>query len=367
MALFVIEFLLRLTHRIELKLGLVNENLEGANGGSQLKAAAFYNTFDYVSGLKSAIQDEFLTKEFWTELSKYRTDGMFERGKDQEILGNKDLKGMYINVINGIRATPNQPISSARKILLFGGSTIFSYEVRDDKTPSACLQNKINELGFKYKVENYGVGGASIGDCFRRLRLIEISQNDIVVILFGDNDIGINAPRKLVGRGMFKNVPFWGEFLSVFRARSKIIDWLFLETVEQVFTDLKENPDLLSGTIQTYYEIADFLKARKVKFIFLLQPNLYTKKSENSFENWLKNTYPKHWESIVLAGYNIFMNELSEDENFETATDIYDSYEESYYLDWAHVNSRGNEIIAERMLDSLLDRGLLAHETAPNL
>lgn len=61
------------------------------------------------------------------------------------------------------------------------------------------------------------------------------------------------------------------------------------------------------------------------------------------------------------------MNELSEDENFETATDIYDSYEESYYLDWAHVNSRGNEIIAERMLDSLLDRGLLAHETAPNL
>ena len=64
------------------------------------------------------MQDKYLTKEFWEELTKYRKSGMFDRGKDRQILGNKDVFGKYINVYDGLRVTPNQLPFATKKILL---------------------------------------------------------------------------------------------------------------------------------------------------------------------------------------------------------------------------------------------------------
>jgi len=362
----VVEFLLRLAHRIEVSLGQTDDYLKRVSKGLQIRAAAFFYSFDQVSGLDSARADKHLTKEFWEELTTYRTNGMFERGKDREILGNKDVSGRYINVLNGMRVTPNQPTVAEKKILLFGGSNIITYEAQDDKTPSAFLQSQIIKIGSSYKVENHGVGAASIADCMKRLRLTDISQKDIVVFLFGINDVGINLPSKLVGKGLFKKIPFWCEATSLLRNKLRIVDTLFLKTVAQVFTDLEANPDVLNRTIGTCYEIVDFLKSKSIEFVFILQPNLYTKKTKNLFENWLRESYPKHWETVVLTGYKVLQKEFCEDKNFETAIDIFDSSHDSYYLDWAHVNSLGNKIIAQSIFNLLLDREMLVSETVPN-
>jgi len=362
----VVEFLLRLNYRIEVNLGPADDYLKKVSKGLQIRAAAFFYSFDQVSGLDSAMADKYLTKDFWEELTIYRTNGMFERGKDREILGNKDISGKYINVLNGMRVTPNQPASAEKKILLFGGSNIITYEAQDDKTPSAFLQNQIIKIGLSFKVENHGVGAASIADCMKRLRLTDISQNDIIVFLFGINDVGINLPSKLVGKGLFRKIPFWCEATSLLRDRSRIVDWLYLKTVAQVFTDLKANPEILNSTITTCYEIVNFLKSKNIEFFFILQPNLYTKKTKNVFENWLRESYPKHWENVVLTGYTVLQKEFSEDKNFEMAIDIFDWHHVPCYLDWAHVNSLGNEIIAQRILNLLLDRGMLVSEAIQN-
>ena len=362
----VVEFLLRLTHRIEVSLGQADDYLKRISKGLQIRAAAFFYSFDQVSRLDSAKADKHLTKEFWEELTSYRTSGMFKRGKNREILGNKDVNGRFINVLNGMRVTPNQPAVAENKILLFGGSNIITYEAQDDKTPSAFLQNQINKIGSGYKVENHGVGAASITDCMKRLRLTDISQKDIVVFLFGINDVGINLPSKLVGKGLFKKIPFWCEATSFLRDRSRIVDELFLKTVAQVFTDLKANPEILNRTIGTCYEIVDFLKSKSVEFVFILQPNLYTKKTKNLFENWLRDSYPKHWETVVLTGYTVLQKEFCKVKNFETLIDVFNSSHDSYFLDWAHVNSLGNEIIAQSIFNVLLDRGMLVSETVPN-
>ena len=363
----LVELLLRIAHRGEVQLSLADNYLKEVSGGLQLRAVAFFYSFKEVSSLNSVMQDKYLTKEFWEELTKYRKSGMFDRGKDRQILGNKDVFGKYINVYDGLRVTPNQLPFATKKILLFGGSNIISYEVQDDKTPSAFLQNKIIDHGFNYKVENHGVGGASIGDCLRRLKLVDLDQNDIVVFWFGDNDIGINLPRKLIGKSVMRKVPYSGEIVTLYKKKLEIMNQIYLKCFQQIHTDLTVSQGFLNNTIQKYDEITKFLKAKNINFIFFLQPNLFTKKSKNLFESWISDKYPAHWGTIVAGGYAVLEQRLCEDKNFELATNIFDNYSDSFYLDWSHVNSHGNEIIAQRILSSLLDRGLLMSDSSPNL
>ena len=207
--LLLVEVLLRTLDKLDKNEVKPSDKVRLESDGTQLKAAAFYNSFEYIRQLESAKNDENLSSEFWEELTEYRDRGMFARDFNKVIISNADVNGKFINVTDGLRYTPGQPSDSVGKVHLFGGSTIFAYEVTDEHTPSALLQKQINATGSKIAVFNHGVGGSTIGDCLRRLKLVSLAKNDIVLLLFGDNDIGINSPRKLVGRGLFKLIPFW--------------------------------------------------------------------------------------------------------------------------------------------------------------
>ena len=90
---------------------------------------------------------------------------------------------------------------------------------------------------------------------------------------------------------------------------------------------------------------------------------MYTKNSHTSFEVWLKGTYPKHWENVVLDGYSVLKDALGADKSFEFLTDIFDDIDFSNYLDWAHLNSDGNEIIATKIFQILNNRRLIPEST----
>ncbi len=357
--LLIVELLLRTLDKLDKNEVKLSNKVRLESDGTYLKAAAFYNSFEYISRLESAKLDENLSSEFWDELTEYRDRGMFARDFDKVIIGNADADGKFINVINGLRQTPGHPTDYLRSIHLFGGSTIFAYEVTDEHTPSALLQKQINETGSKIAVFNYGVGGSTISDCLRRLKLVSLANDDIVLFLFGDNDIGINSPRKLVGRGIFKLIPFWGKLLLVSKSHSRIFKWLFFETVEYRFTDLETNPDLLRKTIEGYLLIGDYLKNLNIHVCFLLQPNLYTKVPINEFEVRLKSTYPKHWERTVASGFKMLQDSLKDKADFLDISSVFDNKSGSYYLDWAHVNSLGNKIIADEMFKVLKHRELI--------
>jgi hypothetical protein len=327
--------------------------------GTQLKAAAFYNSFEYISQLDSAKVDQNLSCEFWDELTNYRNRGMFARDQFKTILGNADVKGKFINVLGGLRVTPDQPADSVGKVHLFGGSTIFAYEVTDEHTPSAFLQRQLNKSDIRYSVLNHGVGGSTIGDCLRRIKLSNLSKSDVVLVLFGDNDIGINSPRKIVGRGIFRVIPFWGKLLLVLKSHSRILNWIFLETVEYKYTDLESNASLLCNTISSYLQMGEYLKSLNIPVCFLLQPNLYTKVPTSEDEIRLKSTYPRHWEKTVVSGYQVLRDSLESDSRFLDVSDLFNNKSGSYFLDWAHVNSIGNEIISSVMFNVLKERGLI--------
>ena len=359
LVLLLVEVLLRTLDKLDAVESNTSDDTLVDSNGTQLKAAAFYNSFEYISRLESAKLDENLSREFWDELSAYRNRGMFARDSDKIIIGNADVDGKFINVINGLRQTPGHPTDYLRSIHLFGGSTIFAYEVTDEHTPSALLQKQINETGSKIAVFNYGVGGSTIGDCLRRLKLVSLAKDDIVLFLFGDNDIGINSPRKLVSRGVFKLIPFWGNLLLVSKSHSRMFKWLFFETVEYRFTDLETNPDLLRKTLEDYFRIWEYLKSLNICVCFLLQPNIYTKEPINEFEHRLKSTYPKHWERTVASGFKMLQDSLKDKADFLDISSVFDNKSGSYYLDWAHVNSSGNKIIADEMFKVLKHKELI--------
>ena len=355
----IIEFLLRVLEKLDGDQIGPSDSVRLESDGTQLKAAAFYNSFEYISQLDSAKVDENLSREFWDELTAYRTGGMFDRDHRKTILGNADINGKFINVTDGLRFTPGQPADSVGKVHLFGGSTIFAYEVTDVHTPSALLQKQLNISSIKFAVTNHGVGGSTISDCLRRLKLISLAKDDVVLVLFGDNDIGINSPRKIVGRGVFHAIPYWGKLLLILKNNARIFNWLFLETVEYRFTDLEINPDLLSDTINDYLLIGEYLKSLNIRVCFLLQPNLYTKVPISEFEARLRSTYPKHWEQTVVSGYQTLRNSLNTKADFVDISDVFDNRSGAYFLDWAHVNSSGNKIIADEMFKVLKDRELI--------
>ena len=358
-ALLIIEFLLRVLEKLDKSQSVSSEGNRLESDGTQLKAAAFYNSFDYISQLDSAKVDKNLSREFWEELTNYRNRGMFERDQRKTILGNADVKGKFINVHSGLRVTPDQPTDSVGKVHLFGGSTIFAYEVTDEHTPAAFLQRQFNKLDLRYSVLNHGVGGSTIGDCLRRIKLLNLSKSDVVLVLFGDNDIGINSPRKIVGRGIFRAIPFWGKLLLVLKSHSKILNWIFLETVEYKYTDSETNASLLGNTISRYLQMGEYLKSLNIPVCFLLQPNLYTKVPTSEDEIRLKSTYPKHWEQIVVSGYQTLRDSLRTKADFLDISKVFNDKSGAYFLDWAHVNSIGNEIIASEMFNVLNDRELI--------
>ena len=81
----------------------------------------------------------------------------FVRGDLKDVIELEDYKGNFFNVLNGFRFTTDTPLSHKKRVLLFGGSTLFSQEVPDKFTIASFLQRELNEKGIM--VKNYGLPG----------------------------------------------------------------------------------------------------------------------------------------------------------------------------------------------------------------
>ena len=255
--LAIFEVVFKIVVVLENKVG----NIRSASDDKlQMKAASFYRSYDEVKNLEAVLSDPLITEQYWNELQSYRLRGMFKRDKAQTILGNTDNVGINLNVVDGKRITPGSPNQFESRCMVFGASGVFAYEVPDSGTPTAWLQDFLNKNHLNIRVENHGVGGATIQDCFRRLKLVDIGSKDIAVFIFGGNDVGINTLKKAEGKGIFKKIPFWGPAIRLLESYSGFAEVLFAKTIELVFTDLESNPELLDSVKETIVDINNYVK-----------------------------------------------------------------------------------------------------------
>ncbi len=103
---------------------------------------------------------------------------------------------------NGLRIT-NQPQTATlcATILFLGDSTTAGFEVNNDQTYPAVIEQLFSESGYPVRCYNGGVRGYGTDQCFWQLaRYYELLKPDLVVYMFAPNDFIDNRTIKQPGR-----------------------------------------------------------------------------------------------------------------------------------------------------------------------
>lgn len=268
---------------------------------------------------------------------------------------------------DGFRIVPYNaaPTDNAQKVFLFGGSTMWGVRVNDRQTIAFYLAR---ELGPAYRVLNLGERGFNSVQEFNRLmRLIaEGNVPDIVVFYDGANDTwdGVYSPA----------IPRWHHYLNefeqgvfegnIFLAPLKKTNLYFLSQWLQRKTHVWDAnvakminhnaPRVLDMWLENNRMAQAVGDRYGIKIYFAWQPIIFSgKKPLDSQEKAivekesvvLKRGFQKVYQ---LAGERFPRMNLAKYPPVQDLTDVFNQEPEPIYLDFCHVNARGNELIARR-------------------
>jgi hypothetical protein len=325
-----------------------------------------------------------------------------------------DVQGRYLNVRDGCRRTTDQPSGLARRVLLFGGSTLFGAEVPDEWTVASCLQRRLNRRdGGRWKVENYGACSMLARQQTERLLQTPLRPGDVVLYYDGANDVyfGIyngNAAGWRLGdseNGGVRRLSWLQRQLYPLCFRFKDVSAtarLLLHRMDSCppanvadRAKLQQHLDAAeAGYRDALLEAKSVVEAQGGTFVHLLQPTLFSlpQPSTLTVERGVEVSIPRQAEPgrLKRSPYeqSVASNELKALPGLDLAFqvgyprlrramagaaeqgvvsfDLSDALtsragSEEFYLDFCHVNHTANERIAEeidkRVFPALAGRG----------
>ena len=332
---FLIIFLL-----LELALRIIkSRSLSSGVKNKKRRESARFDDFEIIKTIEPHQNSNYLTKEFWDEMQKFTGQGSVDKLKSSDgtrIFDAKEINGKFISAKDGSRRTTDSPQSPTGRIFLLGGSTVYCFEVPDQMTVCSYLQRNINDIGQNLEVVNLGISGASVANRIEKLKTIStLCEQDIVIFLFGVNDIG--------WQNFYSNQNIFLKTIRNFGKVSLCFSWFYYE----LSVDIRKSNAELAGyqTINRLKELSDFLNTKKILHKFVIQPNIYTKRNTNNYETQIVLKFGAELNDTVLHAYRIFEN--CRYPHYVSASHIIDDTKTSVYLDWAHTNAEGNKIIAK--------------------
>jgi len=277
-------------------------------------------------------------------------------------LSGCDFGGTELSVVGGNRHTVGQPTVYSQEILCFGGSTTFCMEVRDSQTWSSELQRLLNQrYGNQYRVLNYGIAGAPGLDRVVSFRHRSLPKSgDISVFLFGDNDAGYLQwyPSRVVHRLLVRPLK---RLERESPGRILLFEWLKREFA--VFLRRRLAASTAKATIKAAEDAMRWANARGACVLFVLQPNIMTLARRDAWDTQIYRATAPNLFVMLEVAYRHYRDWMKRNPNVVSATHIFDDEKPSPYMgDWAHANSRGNELIANFIFEELMRRNLLKPE-----
>ena len=315
---------------------------------------------------------EYFTEDFMTEIHVFahsrqrqlkayiELNGRVPSQKSYLAFNNISFRGMYGSMTNGIRSTTDTPPLSMvdQNVYLFGGSTMFCAEVPDNLTISSFLQRLFNLSSNSLQVYNCGLPGATTVDRTRMLmEVVEIKRGDVAVFYIGDNDSGWIDHR--TGKLSQQLVPFHikaSRGLADFG--SETARWIYGEVAHRSFR--KFSNLAVADTITALNEAHEYCRSTGAHMIVVLQPNLYTLQTKSEYEKKLEKRFSQDIKTLVIDPYGQYEAWVKEFPFGVSATHIFNNAPSSVFLDWAHVNARGNELIAKFIFEELKKRKLIS-------
>jgi hypothetical protein len=345
---FCLELILRKAVAGSLRDGRVTNNLEYWSSSLETARKA---SGDYPSFYMSQELFENMKKRDELELRSRTVTILQSRKRD---FVSSEFKSEDLNVKDGLRLTTNTPKSVTNKVLVFGGSTVFCSEVPDKYTVASFLQRSLNSVSSNFRVINHGQRGATTLNRIRLLQtLSDLEKSDIAIFLFGDNDCGTYLDQK---RHPLTRVIVLLERISNYGI--EIFKWINGE-LSPVLWRRRAKASALKLVEQ--FKIAnDFCQRSDINLVFVLQPNLFTLKGNFDYTNGLKRVSSSEIKVSVGAAYPVFESWISKNNHAVSAAHIFDDIGERVYLDWAHLNARGNEYLARFIFDQLLIHKLIS-------
>ena len=262
-------------------------------------------------------------------------------------LKSVNFKSPKFNIVDGWRLTTDQPSKAASNLYLFGGSTVQCIEVADRDTICSNLQRLLNSSSESICVNNRGVSGMTIRANQTEFAKLSLKTGDIVIVYFGANDSKLDVYLQ-EAKIPFCFIPGYTKLLGFLRIklRLRVAEWIWLETVKPANRTLKNaeaNAQDVEVALNEMHQMS--LKAEAI-FFALLQPNVFTKRSYSKRDLEIHNR-SKINPRIVKIQYNEYIKKLSRYPWFRPITDALDSHPGTPYLDWCHLDSSGNNLVAQ--------------------
>jgi len=334
---------------------------DGSNGHQiafeQARINSGYYPFDY------------LTLAFWGETQtlirdthlKNRTQlnhlSLFEKFRDY------NFNGKTLNISNGVRRTTGVTNEDAiLHIFVLGGSTVFCYEVPDSLTVTSFLQKMLNQVSNETKVLNFGWAGATVLDRIKALKTsADFNKNDIVVVYFGVNDAGYKFTDQAGNEQRAEDLLPMQLRMSKILAEEfdlEIARWVYGETAPrrlQKFVNQATNQ-----TTHSLSAFEEYCRTNELRIMAVLQPTLYTLRTKYPSEVQAERRFSNNLKTVILHAYEQYEEWVKETPYAVSATHIFNNAAAPVFLDWAHVNARGNEIIAKFIFEELQRQGMLS-------
>jgi len=320
----------------------------------------------------------FFSKEFIFESMKSVS---VKESPNLDTIVLNDFNGKYINVINGLRHTTYRPKYPKKRIIMFGGSTLFSQEVPDWETIPSHLQRLVNssENLKNYIVYNYGIVSMTAKQQTELLKKVSVKKDDIVIFYDGVNDIyylvynGYKDGWK-PGRPSYRPVVklMWYQRLmhflylkfSNYSAAIKIFMDVYDRNIPITITDTKIFQDNLNQAIDSYFNAIvssyKYVTNNGGYFFHFLQPNIFSMSKNSDYEKELIKNYlqtPPGIEKAFKIGYPNMIKAVEKLSNMGiksyNISDLLNrrSDDEEYFLDFCHVNQTANRIIANKLFE----------------
>lgn len=331
---------------------------------------------------RDRLKNEALTSKPWFSkeylANAFDQDNKWLTPKGKKMILPLDRHNKYSMVTRGVRNTvgwnwtPGDP--PPVKVMLLGGSTTYCSEVPDEYTWPSMHQKKIasNEKTRYVRIYNFGVTTVNSAQELERLEF-EISEGnipDVVVFYNGVNDAiqGVfnNKPDGFIYetlRIFEQKTPFWVKGSAFIKATVSLVrKWppapKHLKDDQLVEQITRRTADLYEQNMLRAKELCDLYDAACLVF---LQPHLYSLgRPMNKYESKiasrdqpgvdvaLKQTYPLLKEKIVqLQQKGVIAVDL---------TNIFDNNQKPIFLDFCHVESDGNQMIADAMFPYLTEQ-----------
>ena len=265
-----------------------------------------------------------------------------------------DFDGAFIKIKDGRRVTVGSNGLRQRRVLIFGGSTVFCAEVPDLLTSSTQLQKLILENKLEFDVLNYGIPGLRIENQFNILKNVtDLGPGDIVVFYDGVNDLirvfeeGLKIHKKQFPWRQLNEFAVAAEKRSSLFKRLSISGYVDNIGVTNEYLDSGAGQYIADNWLK-YEELArELVQKTGAEFVHILQPNWLTYKNLSE-----KKSEDKRFSDMRVI-QEVFKSNASQKSGIVDFSDRLNSLNDTPFLDWAHLDEIGDKKIAEEMFKVL--------------